>query len=112
MTAPDRRDSTHEWDDPGVGFEAKGLGKVVLALLLVCIASWAGLAVLIALSITAASNQATRLLLLVWVLAIAGWFAVYAGQLRRKLSWWLLAVMAPALPIIGAALGFRGWWKQ
>ena len=95
-----------------MGFEAKGLGKVVLALLLVCIASWAGLAVLITLSATAASNQAARLLLLVWVLAIAGWFAVYAGQLRRKMSWWLLAVMAPALPIIGAVRGFKGWWKQ
>ncbi len=95
-----------------MGFEAKGLGKVVLVLLLACIASWAGLAALITLSVTAASNQAARLLLLVWVLVIAGWFAVHAGQLRHKMSWWLLAVMAPALPIIGASLGFRRWWKQ
>ena len=77
-----------------------------------CIASWLGLAVLIILSVTSAGNLAARLLLLTWVLAIVGWLAVYAGQLRSKVRWWGFAVMAPALPLIGAVLGLRRSWKR
>ena len=57
-------------------------------------------------------NLVARLLLLTWVLAIAGWLAVYSGPLRSKISWWGFAVMAPALPLIGAILGLRSWWKR
>jgi hypothetical protein len=70
------------------------------------------MAVLITLSITSAGNLAARLLLLTWALAIAGWLAVYAGPLRSKVAWWGFAVMAPALPLIGAIFGLRSWWKQ
>ena len=94
------------------GFEIKGLGRIILALLFACVVSWAGVAVLIALSVTSTENLVARLLLLTWVLAIAGWLAVYSGPLRSKVSWWGFAVMAPALPLIGAILGLRSWWKR
>ena len=90
------------------GFEIKW--RVVLPWVFACIASWLGMAVLIILSVTA-GDLAARLLLLTWVLAIVGWLAVYAGQLRPKVSWWGFAVVAPALPFIGAVLALRRSWK-
>jgi hypothetical protein len=87
-----------------VGFDVRAW-PAVLGLLTALLASWLGVAILIASSI--ASNQAARLMLLVWALVVAGWFAVYAGKLRPKVSWWTLALMAPALPLIEAIMGVR-----
>jgi hypothetical protein len=93
-----------------MGFEAKGLGRVVLALLFACMAGWLGIAVLITLSI--AGNHAARFALLAWALVAAGWVAIYGGPLREKMSWWGLALMTPVLPAIEAVVGFRKWWTR
>ena len=69
-----------------MGFDVRAW-PAVLGLLTALLASWLGVAILIASSI--ASNQAARLMLLVWALVVAGWFAVYApmGTLVVKRPW-------------------------
>jgi hypothetical protein len=77
----------------------------VVGLLSAFLASWLGVAALLIFSV--AGQAAARFLLLVWALVVAGWCAVYAGRLRPKVSWWAMALMAPALPLIGAVAGLR-----
>jgi hypothetical protein len=50
-----------------VGFEAKGVGQVILAGMLACVASWAGLIVLLVLIITSPGNHLVEGVLLGWV---------------------------------------------
>jgi hypothetical protein len=91
-----------------VGFEAKGVGQVILAGMLACVASWAGLIVLLVLIITSPGNHLVEGVLLGWV-ALTVVFAAVPSIAESSLGgWagngWQRTVLAPALPLILAGI--------
>ena len=92
-----------------MGFEAKGLGQIILAGMLACVASWAGLIVLLVLIITSPGNHLAEGVLLGWV-ALAVIFAAVPEIGESSLGgWWAgmgwqRIVLTPALPLILAGI--------
>jgi hypothetical protein len=92
-----------------VGFEAKGLGQVILAGMLACVASWAALIVLLVLIITSPGNHLAEGVLLGWV-ALAVIFAALPQIAESSLGeWWAgtgwrRIIVTPALPLILAGI--------
>jgi hypothetical protein len=87
-----------------VGFEAKGLGQIILAGTLACVASWAGLIVLLVLIITSPRNHLGAGALLGRV-ALAVVFAAVPEIGESSLgkwagSGWRRIVLTSALPLM------------
>jgi hypothetical protein len=91
-----------------VGFEAKGLGQIMLAGMLACVASWAGLIVLLVLIITSPGNHLAEGVLLGWVaLAVVCAALLEIGESllgRWAGTGWQQIVLIPPLPLIIAGI--------
>ena len=87
-----------------MGFEAKGLGQVILALILAVVASWAGVIVLLVLTITSPGDHIAEGVLLGWVvLAVVTAAARQVAESSSGAGWkWIVAT--PALPLILAGI--------
>jgi hypothetical protein len=93
-----------------VGFQAKGFATAILAVVLAFAASWAGVIVLLVLSVTSPGSRLAEGLLLVWAVLAAGCLVGFAiGRLSLDeffSAWRWRIVLAPTLPLILAGVGF------
>jgi hypothetical protein len=91
-----------------MGFEAKGLGLIILAGMLACVASWAGLIVLLVLIITAPGNHLAEGVLLGWMAVTVVFAAIPETGISSLGAWagtgWRRIVLTPALPLILAGI--------
>ena len=90
-----------------------GIGQVILAVILGCVASWAGLIVLLVLISTSSGNHVAEIVLLGWMALTVALVAALVGTplaARVGTGWQrivLVIMLVPALPLL--AVGLYVW---
>jgi hypothetical protein len=92
-----------------MGFESEPFSRVILAMIIGSVVSWACLVTLIVMSVGSPPGQIARGLLLGWVLVGAFWLASRLGRGEPRITWWDTAWILSAWPVHVTIAVF---WKQ
>ena len=92
-----------------MGFESKPLSRVILAVIIGCVVSWACLVTLIVMSVESPFSQIARGLLLRWVLVGASWLVIQIVRGETRITWRDTAWTVSAWP---AHVTIAIFWKH